>query len=407
METTDRLKAPGLKYRKRRNGPAVPVWVAAAAAVKAGYEPRTANLSLFVDDPALLKARCARLQAEMLMWLAGRAGQRTIFDGTFGAAIDLYLTDPDSPYHKLKPSSRHPYDVYAGKLKAHIGGRRIDACDGRDVQRWFAVWSDADENGGPRKLAAGRMAATVLKTVMRFGKIARLQACADFKAILDEIEFPALRPRPHAPTAEQVVAARQAAHAAGHHLRAFAYALQFETTLRQWDVTGQWVPLSDPRPSSLLAYGQKWIGPTWSRIDDEMILRLTPTKTEDTSEARVTIDLKECPMVMEELAAIPPELRTGPLIVFEKTGLPYRHWMFRESWRRDATKAGIPAEVWNRDLRAGGNTEGQKAGAAVADRRKVTGHTNERTTADVYDRDVLEAHRRVARARVKHRSGEP
>jgi hypothetical protein len=247
----------------------------------------------------------------------------------------------------------------------------------------------------------------VLKTVMRFGKISKLAGCAEFKSILEELEFPSLRPRPYAPTAEQVAAARKAAHAAGHPLRAFAYALQFETTLRQWDVIGQWVPMSDPRPSTLIAYGQKWIGPMWGRIDENLILRLTPTKTEDTSEARVAIDLNECPMVLEDLALIPVERRTGPLITFEKTGLPYRQWTFRDAWRQDATAAGIDAKIWNRDLRAGGNTEGQQAGALLADRRKVTGHSNEKTTAEVYDRDVLEAHRRVARARVSYRPDKP
>jgi hypothetical protein len=89
--------------------------------------------------------------------------------------------------------------------------------------------------------------------------------------------------------------------------------------------------------------------------------------------------------------------------VFEPTGLPYRPHTFRQAWRHDADVAGIPKAVWNRDLRAGGNTEGQDAGAALEDRRKVTGHSTDRTTAKVYDPGVLAAHRRVARARAKVR----
>ena len=34
---------------------------------------------------------------------------------------------------------------------------------------------------------------------------------------------------------------------------------------------------------------------------------------------------------------------------------------------------------------------------------KQLGHTNERTTAHIYDRERLEAHRRVARARLAYR----
>ena len=117
---------------------------------------------------------------------------------------------------------------------------------------------------------------------------------------------------------------RRAAHQAGAPRRALAYALQFETTLRQWDVIGQWVPLSDPRPSAIIDHGEKWIGPTWAHIDAHLILRLVHTKTEETSEAAGTYDLSACPMVVAELASVPADKRSGPLIINERTGLPYR-----------------------------------------------------------------------------------
>lgn len=396
----EQVKAPGLKWRKRKHGPAVPYWVASSAAIKAGYPCKAVRLT-GLEGPALI-GRCERLQGEMLMWTSGRSSRRPVFDGTVGAMIEHYLTDPESTYRKLKPSSRHPYDIYAGKLKGHIGPRRLDAIDRRDITRWFAVWSAPIEDGGRPRIAAARMAVCVLKAALTFGKGCRLAGCAELRAILEDMEFPGLKPRDIAPTAEQITKARAAARAAGHPLRALTYALQFETTLRQWDVIGQWVPLDDPRPSSVLAYGMKWLGPTWSRID-AMILRLTPTKTEDTTEARVAFDLNECPMVLEELAGIPLEQRTGPLIVNEASGLPYRHDHFRDAWRADARAAGLPDRMWNRDLRAGGVTEGGRAGAAIEDRARLAGHSKVKTTAEVYDRDTLEAHRRVARARVKHR----
>jgi integrase len=134
-----------------------------------------------------------------------------------------------------------------------------------------------------------------------------------------------------------------------------------------------------------------------------MVLRLTPGKTHDTSEARVALDLRECPMVVEEIANVPPERRVGPLVISEQTGLPYRHQTFRRWWRLDATAAGIPNAVWNRDLRAGGVTEAREAGASTDDVAKTAGHTDKRTTAKVYDRATLEAARRVARARVGNR----
>lgn len=391
-----RPTAPGLKWRKRKGGPDVPYWIASGAARKAKYPIKLANLSCFVDDPKTLKNRCIRLQAEMTTWLAGHKSRTPVFDGTFASLLDIYFTDPESSYRKLKPGSQHPYDIYGGKLRAHIGSRRIDACDGRDVKRWFEVWMGAKDHRLPEaKLPSARMALCVLKAAISFGIVCRHPGCADFQTILAQLQFPTNVRRTFAPTAEQVTLARQAAHRAGFPSRALSYALQFETTLRQWDVTGEWIPLSDYRPSAVLFYGAKWIGPGWANIDQNLILHTTPTKTEDTTAATTDHDLRLCPMVMEEIARVPPENRTGPLIVDERTGLPYTYQSFKDGWRADFKAAGLPAKMWNRDLRAGGVTEGRKAGASLEDSSKVAGHSGTKTTGRVYDRDTLEAHRRV------------
>lgn len=389
------LKAPGLIWRAGR-----PMWRASKDAAKRGYPVKNVNLASLSDDDAAIVARCVRLQAEMRQWLSGeQVGSPEAFDGTITALLRIYQTDPESPYHKLKPSARHPYDVYARMLTMEVGRRRIDMIDGRDIRRWHAAWATPVEPGGRPKLAAAKMAIVVLKSALSFGKTCRMRGCADLKSILEEITFPAPKPRTAAPTAAQVIAARAAAHALGHPRAALAYALQFETTARQWDVIGQWLPLSDPRPSAVIDRGRKWIGPTWATIDESLVMRLVPTKTEDSSAAAVTFDLRLCPMVMEELAHIAPAERTGPLVAVP-AGSPYRQWHFRDLWRRCADRAGIDKSIWNRDLRAGGNTEAQQAGALLEDRKKVIGHTDRSgVTAKVYDRDRLEAHRRVAQAR--------
>lgn len=111
----------------------------------------------------------------------------------------------------LKPSSLVPYNVYLGMLALEIGARRIDACDGRDAKRWFKAWSEPATEGDRPRIAAARMAMTVLKSALSFGKICRLHGCAEFKSILDEFEFPSLQPRTASATAEQVIKARGSA----------------------------------------------------------------------------------------------------------------------------------------------------------------------------------------------------
>jgi hypothetical protein len=339
----------------------------------------------------------------MRLWLSAAPAMAVRFDGTFRSLFEIYQTDPESPFHKLKPGTVVSYTVYLKRLIAHIGDLRIDRCDGRDVKRWFAIWRRVEERPDADQLGAAKMALAVLKAALSFGIVCRSPGCADFKAVLAELKFETLPPRTFAPTAEQVIAVRRAAHAHGAPLRALVYALQFETTLRQWDIVGQWLPLSDPRPSAVTAARRKWIGLTWRAIDASMILaKVRPTKTETTTEVEVSFDLSVCPMVCEELAATAEDSRRGPLIVNPTTGLPYSRPTFNAGWRKDFTAAGLPLDMWNRDLRAGGITEGGRAGASMDDRRKLAGHAKEETT-EIYDRDMVEAHRRVMAARKNFR----
>jgi integrase len=381
----------------------VPLWRASRAAIKAGFPTKRVNLKIFADNEAALAARCHRLTAEQNDWLSGRRGRDALFDGTIRSVINFWQVEPSSPYHQIEASSRHPYDIYARMIAETVGARRIDTFDGRDIRRWHAEWSGPLKEGGKPRLAAARMAVIVLKNALTFAATCRKPGCAELRDILGKIRFAGPRPRIEAPTAIEIISARKAAHELGHAPAALAYALQFEGAMRQWDVVGKWVPLSDQKPSLIIDGTSKWIGPMWSHIDGNMILRYTPAKTQFTSGATVTLDLSMMPMVVEELAKVPVEARRGPLIVNPRTALPYRNWYYGEVWRRVRKITGIRKEVWNRDMRAAGVTEGREAGSPTDDLAKLAGHTNKRTTARIYDRDRLQAARRVAQARATHR----
>jgi hypothetical protein len=409
MVEQNRPQSAGLKWRKRAKGPDVPYWFADPKAVAAGYPVKSANLALYAGNPTLLKERAERLQSEMLLWMSGYKKSGQDFDGTFRSLFENYQRDPKSPFNtSLKPETVRLYTTYLKKLIPHIGARRIDRCDGRDVMGWFEQWRVASDGSGRDQLSVARVCLAILKAAISFGIVCRSAGCREFQAILGELEFDTLPSRTQAPTAAQIIAARKAAHDAGFPLRALAYAIQFETTLRQYDVIGQWVPLSHPKPSAIIHRGKKWIGPMWSAIDDKLVLGLVePTKTEDTTAAVVSFDLSVCPMVMEELALIPIEKRKGPLIIKELNGRPYDHEDFRKQWNRDFDAAGLPKGMWNRDFRAGGVTEGATSGASRDDRRTVAGHSKEETTMK-YERGAvsLEAHRRVMKARTGAREKE-
>lgn len=397
-----RPTSPGLKWRKRREVSDVPYWFADPKAVSGGYPVKSENLSRYAHDAELLVSRCETLQTALLVWKSGLKPKRPGFDGSFKALFDLYQTDEESPLHSLKYGTIKIYTLYLKQLIAYHGDVSIEdeETDGRLVKRWFRKWRS---ESGRDQLSVALMKLAILKAAVSFGIVCRKPGCIEFQAVLKELEFDSLPSRAQAPTAEQIVATRKAAHAAGAPSRALLYALQFETTARQWDLIGQWLPMSDPKPSLVHSRGKKWVGPMWSWIDEKLILNLTPTKTEDTTAVEVWFDLSVCPMVMEELALISPR-QSGPLIVNERTGLPYREATFSEYWRPDFKAAGLPKKFWNRDLRAGGISEGDKAGASRDDRRTVAGHANESTT-EGYERGTvsLEAHRRTMQKRVPFR----
>ena len=394
---SDEKSAPGLRYKNGR-----PLWRASRPAIAAGYQIKSISLAMYADNEALMRERCIRLQSEMMQWLRGVEAKAAEFDGTFAGLFDLYQNDPKSSYHKLKRSSRKPYDVYIRMMRVEIGHCHLDQTDGRDVEDWFAAWSAPEKEGDQPMIAKGRMAIAALKAALTVGIVCRKPGCAEFKAILSSRKFKIVQPRTATMTAGQVTAAREAARAAGHPGAALAYALQFEGAMRQWDVTGEWWPLSDPRPSAIHSKGRKWIGPTWANVDQNMILRYRPSKTDGTTGAEAAIDLRACPMVLEELQKAPPSPGNGPLIVDLKTGLPYQGQKFLEAWRAAAKAAGIPPNVWNRDLRASATTEARAAHspAQMDDLKKVMGHSAAtKVTARVYDRADVEAFRRVAAVR--------
>lgn len=401
MET---VKAPGLKWIKRTKG-REPVWIADEEDVKKGYRPKTVNLKHLADSPEMLVAKCTALQAEMLLWRTGYKHDRLKFDGTLRSLLSIYELHKRSPYKSLKPGSRVPYDHYLGRMKGHIGPVRVDDISGVDIFEWHDVWSD---NG--RYLAAAAMARAVLGAAISFGVMLRLDGCAELAVVLDEAKkkLPQPRPRDQSATADQIIAARKAAHEYGRASSALAYALEYETTLRLWDVIGQWWPMDEGGISDVLdpERNTKWFGLQWEDIDDDLVLHYTPSKTSDKTGIAISYPLTKAPMVLEELQHWPAEMRRGPVIVSEETGLPYRARIFAQRWTVDRKTAGLPKTLWARDLRASGITEGRASAVTIDDAAKVAGHSSKQTTARVYDRAVLEAAARFADARIRNRKGE-
>lgn len=397
MET---VKAPGLKWRKLAGGYS-PIWVADEADVKAGYQPKTVNLRHLVDTPEILVARCNSLQADMILWRTGHRFDPLVFDGSIESLFRVYETHKRSPYRDLKPGSLRPYKHYLRRMKGHIGKVLVDDITGIRLMDWHDLWSESGKH-----LAAAAVSRSILGAALSFGVMLRFAGCVEAIEVLRETnkKLPKPRSRDETITADDVIRLRKVAHDAGRPAMALAYALAFETTLRLWDVIGQWWPMDMGGISDVINADrrEKWFGLRWEDIDAEMVLRYKPSKTEMTTGKAVAYPLSKAPMVLEELAHWPETERIGPMINSPFTGLPYRSIRFQEQFRADRKKAGVLDTVWARDLRASGITEGRATDVSLDDAGKVAGHSS-KTTTKIYDRAVLEAADRFADARVKAR----
>jgi hypothetical protein len=116
---------------------------------------------------------------------------------------------------------------------------------------------------------------------------------------LRETRFPKSLPRNLRMTVEQVKAVRVKAHWQHWDTMAMAQALQFELMLRQKELIGEWIPISEPGASKVTNDSErKWLmGLCWEQIDENLILRHNHSseKGED-----IKFDLKLAPMVLEE-----------------------------------------------------------------------------------------------------------
>lgn len=407
-------KAPGLAWRKRADG-WVATWVARQDIVKKGYSPSTQRLKLFTatptdDEARYIQSECLRLQDEMLAFGSGGTKPSFAFDGTIKGLVDAYQRDPDSPFHKLRHSSKKHYLFCLRKIETMAGARALHAIGARDFKRWYEFWRGGKDGS---KVSTAHDCITMLRTMLKYGIAFEVEQtagfntahCARLKGILSEMQFENSPARTATLGRVECEAICAAANAAGLSSVALAQALQFELTLRQRDVIGEWVPLSEPGISDTTHHGEKWLrGIRWEEIDENMILRHQMSKSKTVK--ILEFDLKLYPLVCAELSRIKGDKRVGPIVVCELTRKPWKHNHFRIKWREIAISAGIPKTVRNMDSRAGGTTETIRAsGGNLEAARKQAGHSDVRMTQR-YSRNLLESNSEVAVLRARKTNDE-
>jgi hypothetical protein len=428
--------APGLIYRLRRRG-WVLSWSPRSDLVERGYQAKTTRLWPSDTTPPqqseptraeweVISAWCVRYHAEQLLWAhgGGEDDPRSIFDGTIASLIEIYQKHRKSPFKRVRYHSQVAYAIYLNILKTTIGKVRVAHVTFEDITNWQDQFADPGDGGEPMKVRSANLIGQ-FKRLVTFGALVlpKSAGCHDIcdtfmKMRESKLMMTGSRERQEYMTAVQCCLLRHKAHDMGLHSIALEQAFAFELGLRQKDVIGEWVPCKSPGIADIVDGTRKWMmGIRWEEIDADLILKHRLSKSVHGSgnlnNARAgktkAWDLKEYPMVMEELALLCNGTvdraklpASGPLIVNERIGRPWSGTKFRENWRAIAEKAGIPANIQNRDSRPGAATEADIAGADKDKVRRGLGHSKGKTT-DIYLRADLEVNRTLARARVEKR----
>lgn len=407
--------APGLVWKPMKDGWAAR-WYARADLVRRGYKPKSISVwSGQTPDKmeiGYIQQRCGDQQTDMLAFSAGGVPKPGKFDGTIDGLIACYRSDKVSPYRKLRYNTRIYYDTLCRSITRTeweteegvtlaVGETPLSDIKARVLLTWYAQWSD----GGHLAMAHGMIG--MLRTMFGFGlTMLEDEQCERLSVVLHKMKFPAAKPRNERLTAEQAAAVCSMAHDMGFHSIALAQAFQFDLMLRQKDVIGEWIPISEQPISTLVSGNDKWLrGIQWQEVDQNLILRHTTSKRQK----EIEVNLRLAPMVMMELGHLygSPITRDklpkdGPIILQERVNIPWTADEFRRRWRQIATACGIPKEVRNMDSRAGAITEATEAGADLEHIKHAATHSDISMTQR-YSRAGTEKTAGVMELRAAHR----
>jgi hypothetical protein len=402
-------EAPGHIWRKHAQGWECR-WQARTDLVERGFTPKSRQLFVGTapnaTEIAFIQDTCRRLQDEMLTFGRGGLPEVNPFDGSLRSLIQCYQTDPDSTYRKLRYGVRRNTDGLLRRLTADHGHVDLGDIKGRTVLEWYRGWTD-----GGTKISMGSAFVGQLRTLFTFGRsILEAEECVRLGQVMHDLRFAGTKTRKVSVSAEQANAIRYTARLQlGWNYVAIAQAFQFECTLRQKDVIGEWVPLDEPGISEVIFRGKKWIrGLRWEEIDANLILRHVTSKKQKETE----VDLKLAPMVLEELQELVGEPvigrrdllpASGPIVLCEIHGMPWTDAEYRRKWRKVARAAGVPDNVWNMDSRSGAISEAIAAGVPLEFVRHAATHSDIAQTQE-YDRIQAKATRKAMQARVENRN---
>lgn len=384
------LFAPGLRRRPRARGEAL-YWLPPQTDIKKGYPLKSLTFPSSSTEVEIA-AFCRRHWAELEAWRKGQTGGTPRY--TIRWIINRYQTDAFSPYRKLRPHTKRVYEQMSKIVADTIGNRAVDITagpkriTGETIRRWHWEWGKPDEHGNATKPARARHVIVHLRVLISYAVEVGVPGAADLRAVLSVMRFPTRPPRNIAPTREQVAAIVSSALEMGWRSVAIVTLAQFELTERRAHILGAW------------ENGQWRPGWLWTGINKECLISYQQTKTGVIARQ---FDLKMTPALLELIHLTPEVSRIGPVVICEKSGVPWRDRHYADTFRKIARRAGVPDEVLSMDMRAGAATEASSIPAITMLDLQAAGGWSQPSTAARYVRENVRRAQKVVQLRQKNR----
>jgi hypothetical protein len=333
---------------------------------------------------------------------------RTVYDGRVLSACRIYQEHPLSAFNtRIKDNTRDSYIDSLKIIEGTVGQRLIRNLNVLDMQNWYdqwrkpAVYVDADgiATFGPERIDRAHDAISMWKTVLRFNVALgpRHPGSKDCQILLDALKnggslvnFERGGAREEEMNYAQASAFIRKALELGERgvipkeralYMSIGVAAQFELVLRQKDVIGERPKTARDQEKALrrgaaaINYGGViWTGYfTWENIPGWR-WRMKTSKSK--YRTAVNFDLATFSLLLPLLEAVPHHERTGAVVKGEH-GYAIQERSYRKWFRPIAQVAGIPDNVKLMDLRAGGATEAEEAGADRDAIKTLLSHSKE------------------------------
>lgn len=418
--------APGLEFRR---GGSQAYWRACADARRRKYEPELVRLHgdlTTLEGLRGIERAAHEMQNQMLEWLGDPAvREQIVYDGTLRALARCYQRDPRSPFHGLRQNTRITYASSCKTLETMFGGKIVVRMTGQDVREMFnEVMAPTKSGARPRVRHAKAVVRQMLPILLNYGAEARLPGCLALAEVMDRmtLRVPAETRKTYKSMLPKKIpmAYTHARDIVGEALRRYAEtglrrwlsvalgtAAQFEFTLRQIDVIGEFETI---RPGQVVPVGViVRHGKTWrpGLCFENFATGMLDVETSK-NDTHAPFDPAEYPLFVKAFEAVPVDQRRGPLVI-DEDGLPMFKRFYADLYREVADAVNVPKEVWNMRARHGGLTEGYEAivesnpVASLTDLRFHGQHSDLDTTLKNYIVGGVAATRRVIRKRVAHR----